>query len=309
MAEQSHMNMATMRSQRGMPLILLLAIAVVAAGAIPLLVAADSAVCSANDEECLNDANDRGDCIDDHPEDCKAWSEIGECHANPGYMLKYCRLSCNACEAFHENNDFGKPQLIPTDFATSVKQVISKSVEYMQIVNADPKYNPVRSDCRNNDERCSEWALGTGCDDNPKYMKRECSPACHSCDYVLEMSKKCALDADGKDAIDAGGMDTLFERMTRLANDSNWQPTVLSRPTKTAEINGDGTYTSILSCEEDITNPCKVNAGPWVITLENFITPEEIEVLLKWGATKGYERSQAGDEVVESRTSSHAWCE
>ena len=42
--------------------------------------------------------------------------------------------------------------------------------------------------------------------------------------------------------------------------------------------------------------------------LENFISDKEITTLLDWGSKLGYERSQAGDEVVEARTSSHAWC-
>ena len=202
----------------------------------------------------------------------------------------------------------GEPQLIPTHLAISVNEVILKSIKYMQHINVDPNYDSVRSECRNNEEHCSEWALGTGCEDNPKYMKMHCSPACQSCDYVLELKNKCGLDPEGKDAIEAGGMDALFERMVRLADFSNWQPTVLSRPTKKIEMNADNTFTSILSCEEDVTNPCNAQIGPWVITLENFITPEEISNFLKWGADIGYERSQAGDEIIEARTSSHAWC-
>lgn len=117
------------------------------------------------------------------------------------------------------------------------------------------------------------------------------------------MRQKCALDPDGKDAIEAGGMDALFERMVRVADHSNWQPTVLSRPTKNVQMGAD-----VLPCEEDISNPCNAQTGPWVITLENFITSEEISVMLKWGKDLGYERSQAGDMIVEARTSAHAWC-
>jgi len=278
------------------------------------LAAADSAACNDDDprQECLNldyvDVPDGGeDCTDDY-KDCKKWSEGGECENNPGFMLNSCRRSCDVCEYELDANDFGEPQLIPTHLATPVNEVISKSIKYMQHINVDPNYDSVRSECRNNEEHCSEWALDTGCEDNPKYMKMHCSPACQSCDHVLELKNKCRLDPEGKDAIEAGGMDALFERMVRLADFSNWQPTVLSRPTKKIEMNADNTYTSILSCEEDVTNPCNAQIGPWVITLENFITPEEISNFLKWGADIGYERSQAGDEIIEARTSSHAWC-
>ena len=134
-----------------------------------------------------------------------------------------------------------------------VQQVIKNSVEYMKSIKDDPKYSKVIEDCRNTDERCSEWAIGSGCEDNHAYMKLHCSPACQSCDFVLDKMTECAFDPNGKDAIDVGGMDGLFERMIQVAHDSNWQPTVLSRPAKKDDT----------SCEEDITNPCI--DGPWVI--------------------------------------------
>mmetsp|Transcript_6381 Transcript_6381/g.12147 ORF Transcript_6381/g.12147 Transcript_6381/m.12147 type:complete len:88 (+) Transcript_6381:1261-1524(+) len=63
-------------------------------------------------------------------------------------------------------------------------------------------------------------------------MKMECAPACQSCDYILDMKEKCSLDPKGKDAINTGEMDAFFERMVQLAEQSNWQPTVHSRPAK-----------------------------------------------------------------------------
>lgn len=268
-----------------------------------------SSVCSANDErqECSNVDVDVGntDCTD-QVEECKIWASTGECAKNPSYMLAACRRSCNTCEYEFNSNSFGTPQLINSPYA---KEVVSTSVEYMKNILANPKYNSVRDECRNNNENCSIWAMGTGCDDNPKFMKLECAPACKSCDYVLEMKTKCAMDPNGKDAIEVGEMDALFERIVRTADYANWQPSVLSRPTKQDEINEDGSYASILSCEEDITNPCSaLGGGPWIITLDNFISIDEISVLKEWGAKLGYERSHAGDEVVEARTSAHAWC-
>ncbi|EED91725.1 predicted protein, partial [Thalassiosira pseudonana CCMP1335] len=84
-------------------------------------------------------------CVD-KSEDCSYWSEMGECEGNPAFMLKDCCKSCNE-----------------------------------EIVNVDPKYEPVRDKCRNNNEHCSFWALDGGCFDNPKYMNKECAPACQSC--------------------------------------------------------------------------------------------------------------------------------
>lgn len=217
------------------------------------------------------------------------------------FSVHFAHLTSYGCYFFaHSDNDFGEPQIIPARRTEAVKHVISESVKYMQQIIADPEM--VLLDCRNNVEDCSKWAIDNGCDKNPKYMKMECAPACQSCDYVLEMKKKCRLEPDGKDAMEKGGMNSLFENMIRLADSSNWQPTVLSRPKKNLEGYEDG-----LPCEEDITAPCNTPEGPWVLTLENFLTDEEVLALLEWGAEMGFERSQAGDQVVDARTSSQAW--
>ena len=69
------------------------------------------------------------------------------------------------------NDDFGVPQLISGSqiYAAPTKLVLSKSVEYMQQILEDPKYEHVHDKCRNNHASCSEWAIGTGCNDNLKY--------------------------------------------------------------------------------------------------------------------------------------------
>ena len=58
--------------------------------------------------------------------------------------------------------------------------------------------------------------------------------------------------------------------------------------------------------------------GPWVLTLENFISDEESDRLIEMGSIEGYERSTGigdmqpdgiSDNVVSTdRTSSNAWC-
>ena len=53
--------------------------------------------------------------------------------------------------------------------APFVRKIISDSGDYIQnIVKVDPKYHDVVDECINNHPSCSEWAMGTGCDDNPK---------------------------------------------------------------------------------------------------------------------------------------------
>jgi len=111
----------------------------------------------------------------------------------------------------------------------------------------------------------------------------------------------CPNDPDGKDVVETGGLDSFFERMVHEAEIYGFSPTVLSRPLAAV---ADG----VESCgEDDVLHPC-VPDGPWVITLENFVTPEEVEKLKDWGTKFEYVRSQAGDEVTDVRTSSQTWC-
>ena len=42
------------------------------------------------------DLDDDNDCTDQDTQ-CGYWASLGECDKNPGYMLKSCQQSCNAC--------------------------------------------------------------------------------------------------------------------------------------------------------------------------------------------------------------------
>uniref|UniRef100_A0A7S2PAV0 Procollagen-proline 4-dioxygenase n=1 Tax=Skeletonema marinoi TaxID=267567 RepID=A0A7S2PAV0_9STRA len=280
--------------------------------------AADDSVCTANDtrEECSaapldNESSSDDDedddefpatCVDEH-DDCKMWSDSGECDANPNYMLTHCRRSCKVCGII-DSNDFGKPQQIPrsNDFE-AVKEIVRQSTEYMKRINEDEKYEAVRNKCLNQHPDCSLWALGSGCDDNPSYMKQHCAPACQSCDHILRLDEKCRPGPDAKNAIENGGLDVLFQTIIDGAKESGYDPMVWSRPTKMPDDDG---YSK--PCEEDVTNPCNVPDGPWVVTLENFISEKEVDTLKGWGSKLGYQRSQAGDQIIDVRTSSQAWC-
>lgn len=279
-----------------------------------LLVAAstaDSDVCKANDprEECLADDTiaaataddeDAPHCVDEH-DDCRHWSENDECNKNPDYMLLHCKKSCKVC-GIVDDTDFGLPQEIPrTANFNAIKQIIAKSTEYMKVINGDEKYKDVRSKCQNQHAECSQWALGSGCDDNPNFMKQQCAPACQSCDHILEMHERCKPDPNSKNAIENGGMDLLFETIIMSAMDTGYDVTIWSRPKKMPNEHG-----QLKPCEEDDTNPCGVPDGPWVVTLENFVSEKEVNVLKEWGSKMGYERSQAGDQILDVRTSSQA---
>lgn len=216
-------------------------------------------------------------------------------------MLISCKRSCKVCGIIDEN-DFGKPQDIPrSKNFDKVKEIVNKSTEYMKRINDDETYDAVRNKCLNQHPECSLWALGSGCDNNPTFMKQNCAPACQSCDLVLRMHEMCKPDPHAKNAIENGGMDLLFQTIIESATDSGYEPRIWSRPKKIPNEHG-----YLKPCEEDISNPCNVRDGPWVVTLENFVSPKEVNVLKEWGAKMGYQRSQAGDQVLDVRTSSHS---
>lgn len=207
--------------------------------------------------------------------------------------------------ALHSSLDriitYGLNQLIRQAYRPDeVRDVITKTISYMKRISADEKYKDIINECKNKDTQCAEWALDDGCDDNPRYMKAECAPACQSCDYVSEMKEMCGISPDSSlDAIKPGGMNELFENMVHSADKLGFEPKVWSRPLKTyGSAASNESDTIAPTCENDLTNPCGVEDGPWVITLENFVSDEEISVLLTWGKAMKYERSQAGGKPL-----------
>ena len=126
---------------------------------------------------------------------------------------------------------------------------------------------------------------------------------CHSCEY-LSIEFRCPLDPDAPDAWQPGDLNAFFLNITTLPEFAKFEPHILSRPDY---INGDTEETA------------DYKIGPWVLTLENFVTDEEAERLIQLGADAGYERSSdVGEvkfdgtfdsEVNDGRTSLNAWCQ
>jgi len=126
---------------------------------------------------------------------------------------------------------------------------------------------------------------------NIKYMKKNCAPACKSCDY-LSIEGRCPLDPDAPNSWSPGDLDTMFVRLTNEPYLSQYDTKVLSSPGTTG--------------------------GPWVITMENVVSQEEAEHLIELGGMQGYERSSDvgklkadgtyDSNVNSGRTSTNAWC-
>ena len=126
---------------------------------------------------------------------------------------------------------------------------------------------------------------------------------CQSCEY-LSLEFRCPVDPNAPVAWSPGDLNEMFLNITTLPEFAKFEPHILSRPDY---INGDTEETA------------DYKIGPWVVTLENFVTDEEAERLIQLGADEGYVRSKDVGELKfdgtfddiedEGRTSLNAWCD
>ena len=77
--------------------------------------------------------------------ECASWQAMGQCTANPAFMLQQCRLSCGVCTETAES-----------DASTSC-------------VNASP------------DSDCEYWSTVGECTKNPTFMNKACARSCGIC--------------------------------------------------------------------------------------------------------------------------------
>jgi hypothetical protein len=89
-------------------------------------------------------------------------------------------------------------------------------------------------------------------------MKKECAPACLSCEFLV-MEQRCPMDMESeqmKDVWQADDLNKLFERLTSEPYLTDFSVEILSSPAK---------------------------GGPWVIQLDNVLSPEEAAHLVELG--------------------------
>lgn len=179
------------------------------------------------------------------------------------------------------------------------RYAIAQTLEYLhKVVYADDTFEIVRDRCKNLDQQCARWASeGDKCDGKEaEWMAEKCAPSCQNC-LDLDIRIRCPWDPDQPRALYEGDLDKMFERIVSDPEFARYKPTVLSRPFDDNE-------------EED---------GPWVVTLDDFISEEECDHLIEAGNIQGYERSTAQaaetsdvgeyiSEVTAHRTSYTAWC-
>lgn len=196
--------------------------------------------------------------------------------------------------------------------------------------------------CVNDHAHCHSFAVAGKCvppehydEDSPetrmfKFMMKHCAPACQTCHHLLEfddlLSEHCQPDRS-TDIFQPGDLDRMFERIVKEANDGRFPYTlhILSQPTSSVDtaVTAATASTSIHDTNiQSDTSSTPLHNGPWIISIDNFITDEECNRLIELGSIEGYDASGLSeeDEITEEelvgvideedkyRTSTNAWC-
>lgn len=200
---------------------------------------------------------------------------------------------------------FGVPQYVgPANAATddekeliqNVRDLIHRTEVYMEdTVFDDPEYDEVFEHCENHHDHCSYWAATGECEseDYEVFMILECAPACQSC-HQLDFETRCPISPDAVSAFEPGGLNPFFRE---VVENPKWQK-------EHGPLN-------ILSSPD-------LNDGPWVITIDNFLSEEECQRFIDIGHAEGFEVSRdVGDDEnldgshdpveSEERTSTNTW--
>lgn len=170
-------------------------------------------------------------------------------------------------------------------FVGAEAQIMMKHLELMQAYLHDSKHQDDES-CQLHDDLCAFWAVKGECNENPEYMAENCAPACFTCSTTTQCPSKENLPSD---VWVPGSLDRMFQNLaTHPFYQEQYNLQVLLRP-------------GMASGEEE--------DAPWVVVLDDFLTPEETETLIKLGGEQGFERSgEVGVDVSDQRTSSNSWC-
>jgi hypothetical protein len=175
--------------------------------------------------------------------------------------------------------------------------------EYYKQFVSDESYRHLHGRCRNQDEMCTAWAMQPGdeddqestattaseCDRNFRFMKLQCPVACRSCMWLDEKAR-CAPDPNQTDALQAGDLDRLFERIVAdpvLVD--QFRPQVLSRPAYSdTDKGGDG------------ADPRDgAVGGMWLVSFPAFLTEDEADRMAHLAEQGGLRPSEG---TLESET-------
>jgi prolyl 4-hydroxylase len=151
-------------------------------------------------------------------------------------------------------------------------------------------------------------------------MATNCAPSCFTC-HLIDIKARCPARVDAEPALRPGDLNKMFERIVESAPGNR----TLSETERRELLESGMTEYSVQVHSQPSTLPATETSSvldkslpPWVITFENFLTPEECQTLIDLGHEYVYERSEDVGAVKfdgthdgvrsDSRTSENAWC-
>jgi hypothetical protein len=247
-----------------------------------------------------------GECVD-LAGDCYERSKNYGCILDFAEMEADCPRTCLSCgnllgDGRHHSVYSAVAQAIPADEKTRQKvlDLLEASDRYMH----DEVYQHVDLGkellfCQNRHRSCTFWAAVSECERNPTYMELNCSPACHSCSRVI-FEQRCPVTEELKKT-NAWGPGDLNQAFQEIVDNPEWQA-----------------YNLKIHSQPNPSDPA-IFDGPWVITLDDFVTKDECTRMIELGRVEGYERSEDHSDAMhvdgsfegilsEERTSTNAWC-
>jgi len=205
----------------------------------------------------------------------------------------------------HEEIQVGVEQILLPSYEaleSEFHEALDDVDAYIWEVYDDPELSTVLNRCKDRDDDCLFRAMQGECDNDRNYMWENCAPSCKACDMLL-YERRCPYDPDSFRALQPGDLNRMFARIIEDPEYRKYEPVAWSQPTMTAA--------------QRAANP-HVRDYPWVVSLENFLSDEEVERLLELAEEDGYEESDDGGEYLEDgtfvtylipgRTSFNSWC-
>jgi prolyl 4-hydroxylase len=257
----------------------------------------------------------------------------GACIASDGMNDALAAMKVTASEdgsVFYDTG-FGVAQSVAGEKTEDTKKRLIETARYMKnrvlVASADDVLSQVAKECQLRHEHCAFWAVIGECEKNPgmmvsrafsaevngnmthyvlllslpAYMKLQCAPACFTCEQ-LAFETRCPMPGNFENVWSVGDLNRMFECIaTNPYYQSKYNVQVLMRPKN--ETDG----------PEDA-----INDDPWVVVIDNFLTDEECDTLIRLGGEQGYLMSKdvggknfdGTYEAKQSsgRTSTNAWC-
>ena len=187
------------------------------------------------------------------------------------------------------------------------EEYYEEATSHVEAAQRNRRLREVISQCVFRDEDCILLAHLGYCDDftakDEHWMSRNCCPICHSTSQ-LEFLHRCPLDPNAYKAYSQPG-DVSKKFMSLLKK---------MEPEYSVQVHAAPMDIPGVAYEYKVVP----NDAPWVVTIDNFVTTEEMHTLLEHANVYGYERSTDGldeDEdgsweagETEERTSYEAWC-